>query len=129
MRSVLSVKWQASTGLAKKHITLTNCLLPLERGCGTCTILGNLLHSSFAIDPSMQRDPGAKDSTRAALLNCGALCFSSACGRTILVHLLSFHVSQTTICQNTHFTIQDSAATVNYTHFSNRLLTSVFLAQ
>lgn len=38
MRSMLSVKWWASTGLAKKHITLTNCLVP--QAC-----LGNVYHS------------------------------------------------------------------------------------
>lgn len=38
MRSVLSVKWWASTSLAKKRITLTNCLLPQAW-------LGNLYHS------------------------------------------------------------------------------------
>lgn len=45
-----------------------------KHGWGTCTILGNLFHSSFAIDPSMQREPGARGSTIAAQLNCGALC-------------------------------------------------------
>lgn len=52
-----------------------------KRGWGTCTILGNLFHSSFAIDPSMQREPGARDSTIAAQLNCGTLpCrFPSVC--------------------------------------------------
>lgn len=35
---MLSVKWWASTGLAKKHITLTNCLVP--QAC-----LGNVYHS------------------------------------------------------------------------------------
>lgn len=52
-----------------------------KRGWGTCTILGNLFHSSFAIEPSMQREPEARDSTMAAQLNCAALCcrFSSEC--------------------------------------------------
>ncbi len=52
-----------------------------KRGWGTCTILGNLFHSSFAIDPSMQREPGARDSTIDAQLNCGTLrCrFPSVC--------------------------------------------------
>lgn len=53
-----------------------------KRGWGTCTILGNLFHSSFAIDPSMQREPGARDSTTAAPLNCAAPTLQvSLCGR------------------------------------------------
>lgn len=54
---------------------------PSQRGWGTCTILDNLFHSSFAIDPNMQREPGARDCTIAAQLHCGALCwrFSRVC--------------------------------------------------
>lgn len=68
IRQVASVHWSGK----ETHYT-DQLPTPPKRGWGTCTILGNLFHSSFAIDPSMQREPGARDSTIDAQLNCGAL--------------------------------------------------------
>lgn len=82
MRSVFSIKRRASTHLAKKHFTRNNCLLaPLKHGWRTCTILGNLFHSSFAIDPSIQREPGARGSSIDAELVCGTAIGLCPCAR------------------------------------------------